>query len=83
VFAYLESSDYRRQLKQANMRTMFLKLQKMKNNRFFSELSSTKIQKMSYYLQPISLIRNQVLYKEGEEIKGIYIISEGSVKYIK
>lgn len=65
------------------MRTMFLKLQKMKNNRFFSELSSTKIQKMSYYLQPISLIRNQVLYKEGEEIKGIYIISEGSVKYIK
>ena len=59
------------------------KLLFMRKNRFFSELTSTKLHKMSYYLKNIKLTKGQVVYKEGDPIDGFYLIMEGAVKYTK
>ena len=55
----------------------------MKENRFFSELSVSKLQKMAYNMEQMNLCKNQVLYREDQKADGIYLVIEGSVKYSK
>ena len=55
----------------------------LKTNKFFESISSKKLQKLEYYVKNIKMINGQVLYKEGDEISGIYLVVKGSMKYQK
>ena len=34
-------------------------------------------------IKPIKMHLNQVIYKEGDDVKGMYLVLKGSVKYKK
>jgi CRP-like cAMP-binding protein len=59
------------------------KMQELKANKLFENLSTSKLQKLSYYLKTLILKKGQVLYKEEDVASGVYIVVNGAVKYQK
>jgi len=59
------------------------KMQELKANKLFETLSTSKLQKLSYYLKTLILKKGQVLYKEGDIANGVYLVVNGGVKYQK
>lgn len=55
----------------------------MKQNRFFEEVSSAKLHKLSYLMKQISMVKGHVLYCQGEIIDGIYLVESGHFSYVK
>lgn len=55
----------------------------MKANRIFEDVSTGRLQKLSYHMKQIKLVKNQCLYKEGEIVDGIYIVQSGTLQYSK
>ena len=50
------------------------------NNKFFKNKSDKFYSYITFHLEPINLISNEVLYSQGDEATKIYFISEGKVK---
>ena len=55
----------------------------MKDNRIFEDVSTGRLQKLSYHMKTIKLVKNQPLYKEGDAVDGIYIVQVGQLQYSK
>lgn len=62
ILAYLEREEYQKQLKKASVRDTQNKMYFLKENQLFQDLSIVKLQKMSYYMKQLTLIKNQKLY---------------------
>ena len=42
-----------------------------------------QLQRLELCVKPLKMSLNQVIYKEGEAINGMYLVLKGSVKYKK
>lgn len=83
LLAFVERSDYRKVLKKAVQKENTVKMQFLKANRIFEEVSTGRLQKMAYQMQQMKFVKGQTLYREGELVNGIYIIQKGSLQYTK
>ena len=59
------------------------KIQLLKSNFLFENLSTLKLNKLSLNVKKIKLLKGQSLYREGEPTDGAYMVLSGSVKYQK
>lgn len=46
-------------------------------------ISRTKLANISKHLQPVTCIKNYILYKQGEPFKYVYFVREGELKLCK
>lgn len=83
VLAYLERVEYQQHLKVAYLRDQQKQLQYLKEIAFFQGLTVSTLQKMSYNMKKINLVKNQVLYSENDLVDGFYLILDGNLKYRK
>jgi hypothetical protein len=75
----LYESDFKVSIKTHHLSRITL----LKGVPFFSKWTKTTLAKFSYYLKRVQLFRNQVLYKEGEPCKSIYIVISGEFEVRK
>ena len=59
------------------------KLNILKTNRFFDKITSTKLQKIQYNAKRLIIQKNQQIYKENDEVDGLYLVISGSLLYKK
>ena len=59
------------------------KIEFFSNIPLFSKESRRNISTLIYHFSPITAIKNQIIYKEGEIADSIYIIRKGEVKILK
>ncbi|CAI2385273.1 unnamed protein product [Moneuplotes crassus] len=50
---------------------------------FFKDATKTKLSKFSYFFEEKKFKRGQIIYKEGEESKFVYIVKEGEFDFYK
>ena len=79
LLVFIESHEYQRVVKRALYREAQTKMQFVKANRIFEDVSTGRLQKLSYHMKNIKLVRNQCLYREGEKVDGIYIVQSGTL----
>jgi len=58
LLAYIERDEYKRVLKRALQKETQLKMQFLKANRIFEDVSTGRLQKMSYQMKQIRLVKN-------------------------
>ena len=83
LLVYVEAEEYQKVGKRALQKEAYTKMQFVKANRIFEDVSTGRLQKLSYHMKQIRLVKNQCLYKEGDKVDGIYIIQTGTLQYIK
>lgn len=83
ILVYIELEDYQRVVKRALKMEEQLKMQFVKANRLFANISTARLQKLSYHMKRVTLCRRQSLYKEGDQVEGIYIVQSGTLSYGK
>ncbi|CAI2382334.1 unnamed protein product [Moneuplotes crassus] len=59
------------------------KVSYLKEIPFFKDITKTKLAKFSYFFEEKCFQRGQVIYKEGEECKFVYIVKEGEFDFYK
>jgi len=50
---------------------------------FLKDITKTKLSKLTYFFEEIPFKRGQIVYKEGEECKFVYIVKEGEFELYK
>lgn len=81
--AYLDRRDYNRVMKTIMLRGSQKKMQVLKQSRLFQKVSQVKLQRIELDIKPIKLGLKQIVYREGDDVDGIYIVRKGSIKYQK
>jgi CRP-like cAMP-binding protein len=59
------------------------KIQFLRGLPFFSALTKTSIGKLTYQFKELNLIKNQILYREGDKVDFVYIIKSGQFEVTK
>ena len=49
----------------------------------FKNLSKSALAKLSYFFQRKTYLRNQLVFKEGEDCKFVYIVYKGEFEVVK
>lgn len=83
LFAFLEKEEFRAVLDRAQRRDIDKKTKFLQTNRFFKDISNAKLNKMYINMRHIQIARNQTLYNEGEQVKGIYMVQSGTLRLVK
>ena len=81
--AYLDRRDYNKVMKTMMLRGSQKKMQVLKQSRLFQKVSQVKLQRIELDIKPIKLGLKQIVYREGDDVDGIYIVRKGSIKYQK
>lgn len=55
----------------------------LRKNAFFEALSSNKLIKLLRVIKTLHPSKGQYLYREGQEVDGLYLIAQGSLRYQK
>ena len=61
----------------------YQKIQVLKQNLFFQGVSQNRLQILQLNVKPTKFSFNQVIYSEGDDVDGVYLVVKGSVKYVK
>lgn len=83
LFAIVDKEDYNSVLSKAVKKRVQEKVKFLQTYRLFHNVSVMKLQKALYFLKEMKFVRNQIIFKEGEPIDGVYIIIEGEFEYLK
>ncbi|CAG9331925.1 unnamed protein product [Blepharisma stoltei] len=79
-FAILEKHDYLRILGENSTTKLDDLIEFLGSLPVFSKWAKRELVKLSYYFTPISFKRNQVIYRENDSPKDVYIITKGEVE---
>ena len=61
---------------------MTLKINFLKKFSFFKEISKTKILSLISAIKIKNYVKNDIIYKEGEDSKYIYFVKQGEIEVI-
>ena len=82
-FAVLGKQDYARILEK-DATIEFQKIDRiLRLCPMFSAWTNKRLSKTCYYWEPISIYRKQIVYREGDKLKYIYIVENGEFKLTK
>ena len=81
--AYLDRKDYDTVMQRIMNQARAKKLLELKQSRLFQNLSRVRLHRLELEVIILRLRLNQIIYKEGDEADGIYLVSKGSIKYQK
>lgn len=79
----LSREDYKRFLEKISLKEQAKVNNFLKSLPFFTFWASRRLVDIQVYLKPMTMIRNQVIYREGEESNHIYLIEQGEVLLTK
>ena len=83
VLAYLDRNSYNMVMKKVIKRNTQQKMKILRSNKLFDRISLYLLAKLELNVIHKKMVLNQVIYKEGEPVDGMYLIVKGSVKYRK
>eukprot|EP00736_Rhodelphis_marinus_P003039 Rmarinus@m.17046 len=49
---------------------------------FFEDVSRSRLKKLAYALQKVTLRRNEVLYRQGEQAESLYFVAKGCINIV-
>lgn len=82
IFAKMSKIDFKLILRKSLRRKMSDQVSFLSKFSIFEGLSHVKLQRILYLLSEQDLIRNQVIFKQGDEnIDGVYFIQSGEIIY--
>jgi CRP-like cAMP-binding protein len=55
----------------------------LKEFRFFDDVSQAKLNKLIINMKQMKINKGHTLFKENENVTGIYVIQKGTLKYMK
>ena len=83
LLAIMSRSDFNTVILKAKKRTMQRQCDFLKSFVFFRDLTLIKLQKLLNVLEKKELLKNTLLFEEGDKVNGVYFIQSGDVLYEK
>ena len=81
--SFLVKKDYQEIIGKAMKKSIDSLIDFLREVCAFKHLTNTTLQKLSYYIKEINYIRGHVVFKENDEVEGIYIVKEGEFEKTK
>jgi len=82
-FAVMSKDDYEKVLQKIEMKKIQKNIEFMHQLPFFKVWTKTSLSKLQYSFEQRAFIRNQVVFREGEEAAFVYIIRSGDFEVTK
>ena len=76
-FAVLSKIDFGKVLGTIEKKKYNEKVQFLRSLPYFNQLTKTSLGKLTYQFTDFTTIKNQILYREGDEAEYIYIVKNG------
>lgn len=82
-FATLNRDDYQKNIGKAQKKKIEEKTTFLQSFRIFSHFTLQTLQKLTYYIEEIKFNLGQIIYKQGDEPDGVYLVKEGEFEMTK
>lgn len=82
-FAVMSKNDYEKVLQKIELKKMQKIIDFLHQLPFFKVWTKTSLSKLHYSFEERQFIRNQVVYREGDESSMVYIIKQGEFEVTK
>ena len=79
AFLVLNKNDFKKILGVLSENKLSSIIKFLQSIQYFHNWSKTALTKISYYLEPVKLKKNQPIYRENEPVEGVYFIRDGEV----
>ena len=81
TLAILNRKNFSTVMRRASKRKIVEQVSFLKKFPFFDQLSQIKLQKLFYLLEKRTHTKNSTIFRQGDNIDGIYFIAEGELMY--